>query len=114
MFGFNVEKATKDDAGKVTGNISLKLGDKEEVIAVNIAIDKLPATTYTVTIDGDAKVTDDYTVDNADLDKVTEGTTLTITAVKNIIVNGKTPLNAGAKTTITINADTTIIINTAE
>jgi hypothetical protein len=70
--------------------------------------------TFTVTLAGDAVKDTDYTVTGADdLTKVAKGTTLTITAINAITVNGE-DLVAGETKEIKINANTKITINKKE
>ncbi|NLK24197.1 MAG: hypothetical protein GX309_09550, partial [Clostridiales bacterium] len=70
-----------------------------------------PPVTYEVTVDGDATVTDDYTITGAeDLTKVETGTDLTITAVTDITVNGD-KIEIGSTKVITVSEATTITIS---
>jgi hypothetical protein len=71
-------KATAKDGSGVVGSA-----------VITISGQVTPPETFAVTIAGDAEVTTDYTITGADnLDEVAAGTTLTITAVTAITVNG--------------------------
>ncbi|GMG95306.1 S-layer homology domain-containing protein [Tepidimicrobium xylanilyticum] len=114
IFGFKVTKATTTTPGKVEGSVSLKLDGEEEIVTIDRAIGILPLPTYKVTIEGDAAITTDYTLSETDLENINEGTTLTITAVSKIVVNGNKVLEPNETTDITINDNTTITINKAQ